>query len=105
MPNAKRVAFPVKIGEHVTLRTDLLLRTALWTGKPESLPMSPMAGSEGRVVSLNISDREVYVKGIGWTPLGDLIDPNEISWEDDDIIEDVDDPILEDDDDDIIFED
>lgn len=103
MVNAKRLAFPVKIGEHVTLRTDLLLRTALWAGKPENLPASAMAGSEGRVISLNVSDREVYVKGIGWTPLGDLIDPNEISWEDDDIIEDEDDPVLEDDDD-IVFE-
>lgn len=101
----KRLAFPVKIGDHVTLRTDLLLRSAVWIGKPEERPLSPWAGSEGRVVSLNISDEEVNVKGIGWTPLGDLLDASDISWEDDDIIVDLDDPILEDDDDDdIIFE-
>lgn len=102
----KRLAFPVKIGEHVTLRPDLLLRSAYWIGKPEKRPFSRWAGGEGRVVSLNIADEEVNVKGIGWTSLGDLLDASEISWEDDDIIVDLgddDDPILEEDDE-IIFE-
>lgn len=110
----KRLAFPVKIGEYVTLRTDLLLRSAYWIGKPEERPLSRWAGSEGRVVSLNIADEEVNIKGIGWTPLGDLLDPQEISWEEDeydpildddlDVVNGEDDEVFDDDDDDIIFE-
>lgn len=79
--------FPFKIGEHVQLKDDLPLRTALWAGTGE-LPLSPMAGKEGRILSMNVSDAEVQVKGVGWCEVADLFDPSEVAWEEDEMLDD-----------------
>lgn len=87
----KRKGFPYRIGEYVTIKTDLPVRTALWIGDGER-PLSKLAGLEAKITAINASDGEVQLGKHGWCPIGDLQSTDDISWDDDD------DPVLDDED-------